>query len=229
MSTDNKNKEKLSKTVSVDTSSETVLSKAKANSKTSVVSKNELKFKSSKSSESTASTRSSESRSSESSESSESESESESSESTASRSGSELSELSGLKTKKNKGDSDKSTVLELSGDFIKTNCVNTNSPLANSAFKILGESSNIIKNSSFGKLSGMGEEDKSSNSSKLDYFINDNDVIKIVGNSDNASYDKNKSSSVSQDEDIENLNILGPDILNIINFGKKKSKIIDIK
>ncbi len=199
MSTDNKNKEKMSKTVSDVTSSPNTEESTTSSSCT----------KSSSSSNSNPSSKSSSNKS------------------------SEKSNSTTVKKGKKK-DSEKSTVLELSGDFIKTNCVNTNSPLANSAFKILNESSNIIKNSSFGKLSSMGgENDSSSNNSNSnsdsDYFVNNNDVIKIVNNSYDSQDSQNKKSSSDSNDDLEDeVQMLGPGLVGIINLGKKKQKIIDI-
>lgn len=200
MSTDNKNKEKMSKTVSdVDTTSN--------NTETSSNSESSSTNNSSKKS------------------SSDSSSKNKSSEKSSSKSNSES-----IKKGKKK-DSEKSTVLELSGDFIKTNCVNTNSPMANSALKILNESSNIIKNSSFGKLSSMGGDNSSSNNSNSDsdYFVNNNDVIKIVNNSYDSQDKKSITSGSDDNNDLEDeVQMLRQGLVGIINLGKKKQKIIDI-
>ncbi len=109
-------------------------------------------------------------------------------------------------------DTGDSTVLELSGDFIKTTCINNNSPMANSAFKILNETSNIMKNSSYSKLSGLGSnsdsdsesqsnKNNSNKSNEQDYFLDHNDIIEFIKNNKKSKKtDKSESGSESESE-----------------------------
>jgi hypothetical protein len=150
-----------------------------------------------------------------------------------------------VNTKNLDRDSENSTVLEFQDGHIKSNCIDSKSPYANSAYKILNEScSNIIKNTSMDKLNsidsdnlngfilGNSDDEFGNNNDSLDgnFVINGIDMVEIMRKQVDTSTDNSKSSKSSKSSDVTSTDdprLLNPN-LGIFGIFNKKSKIVDI-
>lgn len=113
-------------------------------------------------------------------------------------------------------ESENNIVLEITGDFIKTNCMANNNSKANNVFRILNESSNIIKNNSFLKLaSGDLSSCKSSN-----FVIESDNGIQTSGFQ--SLIPKYNSHDDETDENLEHIIIDDPPLVqtNLITMNK---------
>lgn len=107
-------------------------------------------------------------------------------------------------------DTENSTLLEITGDFIKTNYIGSNTPKATRAYKILNESSNILFNSS---------NDLFNLNNKSDLNVEKMSNIYINSNEDSKS---EQSDFSDNDPEIIINNIINKKIYN-------NNKIIEIK
>jgi len=123
------------------------------------------------------------------------------------------------KSDSKKSDSN-STVLEISGDFFKSNYINNNQPVSN-IFNILNKSSSFIKNN-------LHKVDNTSNNSTLsnvkDYIINNKENIE--DKNINNENDSNNSSNNSSNNEILFTN--DPPLIPNIFINKFNNKVVEI-